>query len=387
MSDDPQAPPTNSPKESSANGPSKASDRASDDWIPVLPLRDMVVYPHGVHPLFVGTESSIAALEAAMASDKQVLLVAKRDPDADAPRQKDLFEVGTVAMLLQLLKLPDGTVKVLVEGGSRARLRAFSHEEIYLRAQVDPVLAQAGDGAEPAAEGDRAVDDKDAMVRSINAQLEKYVKVSKKIPTEVMSSLASIDDPGRLIDTIAAQLSLSLEDRQKVLEAADLGARVELLLGLMEGEIDLFRMEKKIRGRVKKQMEKSQREYYLNEQMKAIQKELGEMDDAPNELEDLARQIDDNGLPREAKEKAKNELNKLKAMSPMSAEATVVRSYLDWILGVPWKKKSKIRRDLPQAQKILDADHYGLEEVKERIIEYLAAVSYTHLTLPTNREV
>ena len=375
MSDDPQAPPTNSPKESSANGPSQASDRASDDWIPVLPLRDMVVYPHGVHPLFVGTESSIAALEAAMASDKQVLLVAKRDPDADAPRQKDLFEVGTVAMLLQLLKLPDGTVKVLVEGGSRARLRALSHEEIYLRAQVDPVLAQAGDGAEPAAEGDRAVDDKDAMVRSINVQLEKYVKVSKKIPTEVMSSLASIDDPGRLIDTIAAQLSLSLEDRQKVLEAADLGARVELLLGLMEGEIDLFRMEKKIRGRVKKQMEKSQREYYLNEQMKAIQKELGEMDDAPNELEDLARQIDDNGLPREAKEKAKNELNKLKAMSPMSAEATVVRSYLDWILGVPWKKKSKIRRDLPQAQKILDADHYGLEEVKERIIEYLAVQS------------
>jgi len=328
----------------------------------------MVVYPHGVHPLFVGTESSIAALEAAMASDKQVLLVAKRDPDAESPRQKDLFEVGTVAMLLQLLKLPDGTVKVLVEGGSRVRLGALSHELAYLRAQVKPLL-------EEAESDEQSGKDREAMVRSINQKLEKYVKVSKKIPQEVMSSLASIDDPGRLIDTIAAQLSLSLDDRQKVLEAADLGARLDLLLALMDGEMDLFRIEKKIRGRVKKQMEKSQREYYLNEQMKAIQKELGELDDAPNELEDLARQIDDNGLPKEAKDKAQAELNKLKAMSPMSAEATVVRSYLDWILGVPWKKKSKIRRDLPQAQKILDADHYGLEEVKERIIEYLAVQS------------
>lgn len=363
---DPQAPPGSGSESGSNDAPDDAVAR--DDWIPVLPLRDMVVYPHGVHPLFVGTESSIAALEAAMASDKKVLLVAKRDPDNDAPRQKDLFGVGTVAMLLQLLKLPDGTVKVLVEGGSRSRLRALSHEEIFLRAQVEPLLAATE-------QNEAASTDKDAMVRSINSALEKYVKVSKKIPQEVMSSLASIDDPGRLIDTIAAQLSLSLDDRQKVLEAGELSERIELLLALMEGEMDLFRMEKKIRGRVKKQMEKSQREYYLNEQMKAIQKELGDMDDAPNELEDLARQIDDNGLPKEAKEKAKGELNKLKAMSPMSAEATVVRSYLDWILGVPWKKKSKIRRDLPQAQKILDADHYGLEEVKERIIEYLAVQS------------
>ena len=346
------------------------STAAPGDWIPVLPLRDMVVYPHGVHPLFVGTESSIAALEAAMATDKQVLLVAKRDPDNDEPRQKDLFEVGCVAMLLQLLKLPDGTVKVLVEGGTRARLRSLSHDEVYLRAQVEQMVEDPA-----SADGDEAPGDSEAMVRSISGQLEKYVKISKKIPQEVMSSLASIDDPGRLIDTIAAQLSLSLEDRQKILEATGLESRMDLLLALMEGEIDLFRMEKKIRGRVKKQMEKSQREYYLNEQMKAIQKELGEMDDAPNELEDLARQIDDNGLPKEAKEKARGELNKLKAMSPMSAEATVVRSYLDWILSVPWKKKSKIRRDLPQAQKILDADHYGLEEVKERIIEYLAVQS------------
>jgi len=363
-------PPSDSRSDSGADSGADGAARATDDWIPVLPLRDMVVYPHGVHPLFVGTESSIAALEAAMASDKQVLLVAKRDPDADAPRQKDLFGVGTVAMLLQLLKLPDGTVKVLVEGGSRARLRALSHEEVYLRAQVEPVLAESDQ-----VETESPAVDRDSMVRTINSQLEKFVKVSKKIPQEVMSSLVSIDDPGRLIDTIAAQLSLSLEDRQKVLEAGKLSERIELLLALMEGEMDLFQMEKKIRGRVKKQMEKSQREYYLNEQMKAIQKELGDMDDAPNELEDLARQIDENGLPKEAKDKAKGELNKLKAMSPMSAEATVVRSYLDWILGVPWKKKSKIRRDLPQAQKILDADHYGLEEVKERIIEYLAVQS------------
>ncbi len=334
------------------------------DWVPVLPLRDMVVYPHGVHPLFVGTESSIAALETAMANDKQVLLVAKRDPDGDQPQQQDLFEVGTIATLLQLLRLPDGTVKVLVEGGSRARIRAVADDHSYLTAQVTVV-------AEPAVgQGNR-----DAMVRSITNQLDKYVKVSKKIPQEVMSSLASIDDPGRLIDTIAAQLSLSLEDRQRLLEAAQLDTRMEMLLGLLEGEVDLFRMEKKIRGRVKKQMEKSQREYYLNEQMKAIQQELGDMDDAPNELDELARQIIDNGLPKEAKEKATAELNKLKAMSPMSAEATVVRSYLDWLVKIPWKKKSKIRRNLSQAQEILDADHYGLEEVKERIIEYLAVQS------------
>jgi len=340
------------------------SQQQTADWVPVLPLRDMVVYPHGVHPLFVGTESSIAALETAMADDKQVLLVAKRDPDGEQPRQKDLFEVGTIATLLQLLRLPDGTVKVLVEGGSRARITALAEEHSYLTAQVTVI-------PEPeVAEGNR-----DAMVRSIASQLEKYVKVSKKIPQEVMSSLASIDDPGRLIDTISAQLSLSLEDRQKLLEAAQLDARMDMLLGLMEGGIDVLRMEKKLDGRVKKQMEKSQREYYLNEKMKAIQQELGDMDDTPNELDELARQIEDNGLPKDAKEKATAELNKLKAMSPMSAEATVVRSYLDWLVRGPWKKKSKIRRNLSQAQEILDTDHYGLEEVKERIIEYLAVQS------------
>ncbi|MEM7217473.1 MAG: endopeptidase La [Pseudomonadota bacterium] len=329
--------------------------------VPVLPLRDMVVYPHGVHPLFVGTETSIAALDAAMASDKQVLLVAKRDAEQDQPSRADLFDVGTVATLLQLLKLPDGTVKVLVEGGSRARLAELDTGGDYLAASVElidePVVA------------DR---DREALVRSVLTQLEQFVKVSKKIPQEVLSSLSSIDDPGRLIDTIAAQLSLSLEDRQRVLEANELDARMEFLLEKIEGEMDVVRMEKRIRGRVKKQMEKSQREYYLNEQMKAIQKELGDMDDAPNEVDEIARLIEENGLPKEARDKANAELNKLRSMSPMSAEATVVRSYLDWIVNVPWKKKSKVRRDLKQAQSILDADHYGLEEVKERIIEYLA---------------
>ena len=332
--------------------------------LPVLPLRDMVVYPHGVHPLFVGTESSIRALDVAMASDKQVLLVAKRDPDLDTPTAQDLFAMGTVATLLQLLKLPDGTVKVLVEGGARAKLLELEQADGYLNAQVEQV--------NEAAISDR---DREAMLRSVNNQLEAYVKVSKKIPAEVMTSLTSIDDPGRLIDTVAAQLSLKLEERQQLLEATSLDDRMDLLMSMTEGEIDLFRMEKKIRGRVKKQMEKSQREYYLNEQMKAIQKELGELDEAPNELEDLRRKIDDNGLPKEAKDKALGELNKLRSMSPMSAEATVVRSYLDWIISVPWKKRSKIRRDLKDAQKILDADHYGLEEVKERIIEYLAVQS------------
>ena len=289
---------------------------------PVLPLRDMVVFPHGVHPLFVGTETSIRALDAAMADDKQVMLVAKRDPDCENPGQSDLFDVGTLATLLQLLKLPDGTVKVLVEGGSRARVQRLEQGDGHLVADIELVAA-------PAVQGDR-----EGLLRTVISQLEQYVKVSKKIPQEVMSSLASIDDPGRLIDTIAAQLNLKLEDRQRILEAADLDSRMECLMSLMEGEIDLFRMEKRIRGRVKKQMEKSQREYYLNEQMKAIQKELGDLDDAPNELDDLRERIDSNGLPKDAREKALTELNKLKLMSPMSAEATVVRSYLDW-LGQP----------------------------------------------------
>ncbi len=332
--------------------------------VPVLPLRDMVVYPHGVHPLFVGTESSIRALDAAMADDKQILLLAKRDADQEAPAQEDLFTVGTVATVLQLLKLPDGTVKVLVEGGHRARVVSLEVAEDYSRARVEPLVEPEVDGREA-----------ETLVRSIMEQFEQYVKASKKVPQEVLSSLASIDDPARLVDTVAAQMSLKLEDKQQLLEAVDLKQRIDILLGLMDAEIDLYAIEKRIRGRVKKQMEKSQREYYLNEQMKAIQKELGDLDEAPNEVEELQRRIEESGMTREAREKAETELAKLKQMSPMSAEATVVRSYLDWMISVPWKKKSRVRKDLAVAQQILDEDHYGLAEVKDRILEYLAVQS------------
>jgi ATP-dependent Lon protease len=328
--------------------------------IPVLPLRDMVVYPHGVHPLFVGTESSIRALEAAMATDKQVLLVAKREADTERPGREDLFDVGTVATLLQLLKLPDGTVKVLVEGGFRARILDFDEAGEYMAADVQALVAP------PVLEGS------EALVRSLMSQFEQYVQLSKKVPEEVLSSLAGIDEPGRLVDTIAAQMALKVDDRQTILETVDVEARMDRILGLMGAEIDLFQVEKRIRGRVKKQMEKSQREYYLNEQMKAIQKELGDLEDVPNETDDLKQRIDNAGMSSEARDKAFSELNKLKMMSPMSAEATVVRSYLDWMLSVPWKRRSRVRRDLAQAEKILNEDHYGLEEVKERILEYLA---------------
>ncbi|MGE0622524.1 MAG: endopeptidase La [Pseudomonadales bacterium] len=334
--------------------------------VPVLPLRDMVVYPHGVHPLFVGTESSIRALDAAMARDKQILLVAKRDAEVDKPRAEDLFEVGTVATVLQLLKLPDGTVKVLVEGGQRARLNSLTTDGDgdFLQADLEPI-------EEPTVESREA----EALVRMVMGQFEQYVKSSKKVPQEVLSSLSSIDDPARLIDTIAAQISLKLEEKQKILESFELRERMDALLGLMDAEMDVSQMEKRIRGRVKKQMEKSQREYYLNEQMKAIQKELGELEDTPNEIEELENKIKDSGMSREAREKALSELNKLKLMSPMSAEATVVRSFLDWMISIPWKKRSRVRKDLRAAQQILDEDHYGLEEVKDRIIEYLAVQS------------
>ncbi len=335
-----------------------ASEFASE--IPVLPLRDMVVYPHGVHPLFVGTESSIRALEAAMATDKQVLLVAKRDAEIERPSREDLFDIGTVATLLQLLKLPDGTVKVLVEGGFRARILDFDDAGDYMAADVQSLT----EPVPPAAA--------EALLRSLMNQFEQYVQLSKKVPEEVLSSLAGIDEPGRLVDTIAAQMALKIDDRQRILETVEVEPRIERILALMGAEIDLFQVEKRIRGRVKKQMEKSQREYYLNEQMKAIQKELGDLDEAPNETDDLKQRIEDAGMSGEARDKALAELNKLKMMSPMSAEATVVRSYLDWMLSVPWKKRSRVRRDLAQAEKILNEDHYGLEEVKERILEYLA---------------
>lgn len=325
----------------------------------MLPLRDMVVYPHGVHPLFVGTQSSIRALDAAMADDKQILLVAKRDPEAADPTTDDLYGVGTVATVLQLLKLPDGTVKVLVEGGQRARVTAIDRAEDYLHAQVETFTELVVDARES-----------ETLIRTVLAQFETYVQASKKVPQEVMSSLSSIDDPARLVDTIAAQMSVEIDGKQAILEAFELKDRMNLLLSMMDAEMDVLEMEKRIRGRVKKQMEQSQREYYLNEQMKAIQKEMGDGEDA--EVDQLQSQIDQLGLPKEAKEKAQSELNKLKNMSPMSAEATVVRGYLEWVVSIPWKKKSRVRKDLSAAQKILDEDHYGLEEVKDRIVEYLA---------------
>ncbi|GAB3276075.1 endopeptidase La [Parahaliea aestuarii] len=329
--------------------------------LPLLPLRDVVVYPHMVLPLFVGREKSIEALEDAMASDKQVLLVAQRDAADDNPGADDIYQVGTVSNILQLLKLPDGTIKVLVEGGYRAVIDAVDDDGRFAVAGVREI--ESDEIPEDEAEG---------LLRSTVGQFEKYVNLSKKVPAEVLTSLTGIDEPGRLADTIAAHMSVDLEEKQKILEMANIRTRLEHLMGLMEAEIDLFQVEKRIRGRVKKQMEKSQREYYLNEQMKAIQKELGEMDEAPNELDELQGRIDAAKMPEEAKVKAETELGKLKMMSPMSAEASVVRSYIDWMVSVPWAKRSKVKHDLKGATEILNADHYGLEEVKERILEYLA---------------
>ncbi len=329
--------------------------------LPLLPLRDVVVYPHMVIPLFVGREKSILALEEAMANDKQILLVAQKNASVDDPGSEDVYSLGTVSSILQLLKLPDGTVKVLVEGGSRARIEQVNDEGHFYTA-VTRV-----DSTEGLSESDG-----EQLVRAVMGQFDKYVNLSKKVPSEVLNSLSGIDEPGRLADTIAAHMSLDLEQKQAVLEITEIRERVEHLMGLMEAEIDLFQVEKRIRGRVKKQMEKSQREYYLNEQMKAIQKELGDMDDTPNEMEELESKIKASGMSKEAQEKTEAELNKLKMMSPMSAEASVVRSYIDWMVNTPWKKRSKVKHDLKRAEQILEKDHYGLEEVKERILEYLA---------------
>lgn len=329
--------------------------------IPILPLRDVVVYPHMVIPLFVGREKSIQALEAAMDNDKQILLVAQKSAAQDEPTQEDLYQIGTVSSILQLLKLPDGTVKVLVEGNKRARIINYLGQEEYFTAQIKEL-------------DDEVVDERESevLVRSLTTQFDQYVKLNKKIPPEILTSLSSIEEPERMVDTIAAHMSLKLDEKQKILEVIDLRERVEHLMVLMESEIDILQVEKRIRGRVKRQMEKSQREYYLNEQMKAIQKELGDMDDVPNEMDDLEKKIETSGMSKEALKKAKAEFSKLKMMSPMSAEATVVRNYLDWMVGVPWKKRSKIRNDLSKAEEVLEADHYGLEKVKERILEYLA---------------
>jgi ATP-dependent Lon protease len=340
------------------------SDRETMN-LPVLPLRDVVVFPHMVIPLFVGRDKSIRALDLAMEADKRILLVAQRSAETDDPSGKDLYETGTLAQVLQLLKLPDGTIKVLVEGVSRVVVDQVGESNGALagRAQVvDPIM-------------DRDERELDAITRSLMGLFEQYVKTNRKLPPELMQTLSGIDEPGRLADTIAAHLGVRLSDKQKLLETHEIGARLEQLVGLVDGEIDVQQLEKRIRGRVKSQMEKSQREYYLNEQMKAIQKELGEIDESPNDIDELTRKIAEAGMPKPVETKARNELNKLKQMSPMSAEAAVVRNYLEWLLGVPWKKRTKIRKDLKAAQDVLDADHFGLEKVKERILEYLAVQS------------
>jgi ATP-dependent Lon protease len=330
--------------------------------IPLLPLRDVVVFPNMVIPLFVGREKSIRSLDAAMEGDKQILLVAQKSPDIDDPGAADLYELGTLANVLQLLKLPDGTIKVLVEGVSRVRLAGVEMQGDVLYGGTVVVESETT----------RDSREVDAAAKSLMSLFENFIKLNRKVPPELMTTLAGIDDPSRLADTVAAHLGVRLQDKQQVLETLDVFERLERLIGLVNAEIDLQQIEKRIRGRVKTQMEKSQREYYLNEQMKAIQKELGDLDEAPNELEELARKIAAAGMPKPVEAKARAELNKLKQMSPMSAEATVVRNYLDWLLGAPWKKRTKIRKDLPAAQEVLDADHYGLEKVKDRILEYLA---------------
>lgn len=329
--------------------------------MPVLALRDVVVYPHMVIPLFVGREKSIRCLETAMDKDKQIFLVAQKDASVDEPQTDDIYTMGTIATILQLLKLPDGTVKVLVEGNVRGKIQAYLQTDEFFVAEV--VRQEDKEMAE---------NEQEVLVRSVISQFEGYVKLNKKIPPEVLTSLNGIEDAARLADTMAAHMPLKLAEKQKVLEMSSINERLEYLMALMESEIDLLQVEKKIRTRVKKQMEKSQREYYLNEQMKAIQKELGELDDAPDEFEALSNKINEARMPEEAKKKATAELQKLKMMSPMSAEATVVRSYIEWLTNVPWFKRSTVKKDLAKAESVLNADHYGLEKVKERIIEYLA---------------
>ena len=327
----------------------------------LLPLRDVVVFPHMVIPLFVGRAKSIKALESAMDAGKQIFLSAQHDAAADDPQPEDIYSVGTMANILQLLKLPDGTVKVLVEGVSRATITSYVEtEDMYV---VDTVAVEEGD-----------IDDREAevLLRTVSSAFEQYVKANSKVPPEVLTSVSGVDSPARLADTIAAHLTLRNEEKQKLLEIGDARERLEHILGTMESEIDLLQVEKRIRGRVKKQMEKSQREYYLNEQMKAIQKELGDMEDGSNEMDELQQKVEEAGMSKEAREKTDAELKKLRMMSPMSAEATVVRNYIDWLVQVPWKKRSRISKDLRKAERILEADHFGLEKVKERILEYLA---------------
>ncbi len=328
---------------------------------PVLPLRDIVVFPHMVVPLFVGREKSVRALEDVMQDDKQILMLTQKTATQDEPTHDDLYTVGTIGTILQLLKLPDGTVKVLVEGSQRAKVVRFANNPAFFQAFAEPIEEYSGDRAEL-----------EALGRAVVGQFDQYIRLNKKIPPEVLVTVNAIDESGKLADTISAHLALKIADKQLLLETSSVNLRLEKIFGFMEGEIETLQVEKKIRARVKKQMEKTQRDYYLNEQMKAIQKELGEADDGKSDIDDYQKKIASVKLSKEAREKCDSELKKLKSMSPMSAEATVVRNYLDWILGIPWAERSRTRRDLKAAAKILDEDHYGLDKVKERILEYLA---------------
>jgi len=333
---------------------------------PVLPLRDIVVFPHMIVPLFVGREKSVRALEDVMKDDKQILLVAQKNASQDDPQTGDIYEVGTIGTVLQLLKLPDGTVKVLVEGGARARVTSWGDNPSFFQAYAEPMPDRAG-----------TVSEMEALVRTVVSQFEQYIKLNKKIPPEVLVSVNQIDDPGKLADTVASHLALKIPEKQELLELDTVAQRLEKIYASMEGEIGVLQVEKRIRNRVKRQMEKTQREYYLNEQMKAIQKELGETDDGKDEGAEIEERIKKTKLSKEARDKVYAELKKLKSMSPMSAEATVVRNYMDWILSIPWKKRTKVKRDVKAAGKVLDVDHYGLEKVKERILEYLAVQERT----------
>ncbi|MCB2124341.1 MAG: LON peptidase substrate-binding domain-containing protein, partial [Rhodobacteraceae bacterium] len=328
---------------------------------PVLPLRDIVVFPHMIVPLFVGREKSVRALEEVMREDKQILLSSQIDPTQDEPTPEGIYKAGVLANVLQLLKLPDGTVKVLVEGRARVRIVEFIDNDAYFEARAEGLTEMPGDRATV-----------EALLRSVAEEFERYAKIKKNVPEEALSAVSEARDPAKLADLVSGHLGIEVGHKQELLETLDVAERLEKVYGLMQGEMSVLQVEKKIKSRVKSQMERTQREYYLNEQMKAIQKELGDLEDMPNEIEDLAQRIEKAGMPKEAKAKAQAELNKLKMMSPMSAEATVVRNYVDWLVSVPWKKRTKIHQDLVAAEGILEADHYGLEKVKERILEYLA---------------
>jgi ATP-dependent Lon protease len=337
------------------------ADQPRGELFPVLPLRDIVVFPHMIVPLFVGREKSVRALEDVMKDDKQILLVAQKNAAQDDPGIEDIYQVGTISTVLQLLRLPDGTVKVLVEGGKRARIKKYSDNPNFFEAFADAMDDKIGETQEI-----------EALCRSVIGQFEQYIKLNKKIPPEVLVSLNQIEDPSKLADTIASHLALKISEKQEILETGTIAERLEKVFAHMESEIGVLQVERKIRSRVKRQMEKTQREYYLNEQLKAIQKELGENDEGKDEATELDERINKTKLSKEAREKALGELKKLKSMSPMSAEATVVRNYLDWMLSIPWKKRTKLKHDIKGAQKILDTEHYGLDKVKERILEYLA---------------